>query len=59
MSLVISCLDDDPSSRPPVVQVTSEIKRIKDLRTRKSRCDDGVSPIWAEMSAKQGSQVCY
>ena len=57
--LVISCLDDNPSSRPPVTQVTSEIKRIKDLHARKSG-DDGMSPRWAEMSATQaGSQVNY
>ena len=57
--LVISCLDDNPSSRPPVAQVTSEIKRIKYMHVKKSGCDDGVNPRWAEMSAKQGLQVNY
>ena len=57
--LVISCLDDNPSSRPPVAQVTSEIKRIKDLHAKESRYDDGMSLRWAKMSAKQGSQVNY
>ena len=62
-SLVISCLDDNPKSRPLVAQVSTEIKRLKDLSSQKSRtsCDDRMSPLlwWAEVSSKQKSQVSY
>ena len=56
--LVTSCLDDNPSNRPPVTQVSMIIKRLKDTCSEKSSCD-GMSPIvwWAEVSNEQQSQV--
>ena len=58
--LVMSCLDDNPKSRPPVAQVSMAIKRVKDVCSQKSSCD-GMSPIvwWAEVSNEQQSQVSY
>ena len=56
--LVMSCLDDNPKNRPPVVQVSMRVKRVKDVcRQQSSR--DGMSPMawWTEMSTKQQSQV--
>ena len=56
--LVTSCLDDNPNSRPPLVEVSMTIKRVKDACTKKSS-RDGMSPIvwWAEVSNEQQSQV--
>ena len=58
--LVMSCLDNNPNSRPPVAQVSMTIKRLKDVCSQKSSCD-GMSPIvwWAEVSNEQQSQVSY
>ena len=42
--LVISCLDDNAKSNPPLTQVTMTIKRAKDECSQKSSCD-GMSPI--------------
>ena len=56
--LVISCLDDNPKSRPPLTQVSMTIKRAKDEWSQKSS-HDGMSPIvwWAEVTSGQVS--CY
>ena len=58
--LVISCLDDNPNSRPPLTQVSMTIKRAKDEYSQKSSCD-GMSPIvwWGEVTSVQQSQVSY
>ena len=58
--LVTSCLNDNPKNRPPVSQVSTIIKRVKDVCSQK-RSRDGMSPIvwWAEMSNEQQSQVSY
>ena len=58
--LVMSCLDDNPNSRPPVAEVSMTIKRIKDVCSQKSS-RDGMGPIlwWAEVSNEQQSQVSY
>ena len=58
--LVISCLDDNPKSRPPVAEVSMTIKRVKDVCSEKSS-RDGMSPIvwWAKVSNEQQSQVSY
>ena len=52
--LVMSCLDDNADNRPPVTQVSSEIKKIKDVCSQQTGCD-GMSPIawWAEVSSSQ------
>ena len=56
--LLTSCLDDNPSNRPPVAQVSMTIKRVKDVCSQKSG-RDGMSPIvwWANVSDEQQSQV--
>ena len=56
--LVVSCLDDNPKKRPPVVQVSMIVKRTKDV-CRQKKCHDGMRPIvwWAEVSSQQHSQV--
>ena len=56
--LAISCLDDNPKSRPPLTQVSMAIKRVKDECSQKSS-RDGMSPIvwWAEVTSGQQSQV--
>ena len=58
--LVTSCLSDSPKNRPPVVEVSMTIKRVKDVCGDKSG-RDGMSPIvwWAEVSNEQQSQVSY
>ena len=58
--LVVSCLDDNPKSRPPVAQVSIAIKMVKDTCSQKSG-HDGMSPIvwWAGVSNEQQSQVGY
>ena len=58
--LVTSCLDDDPASRPPVVQVSKAIKRAKYVCSQMSG-RDGMSPIvwWTDVSSEQQSQVGY
>ena len=58
--LVISCLDDNAKSRPPLTQVSMTIKRVKDECSQKSS-HDGMSPIvwWAEVTSGQQSQVSY
>ena len=59
--LVMSCLNDNPKNRPPVVQVSTTIKRIKDVCSLNSD-RDGMSPIvWlAEVCGEQQSDVsCY
>ena len=58
--LVVSCLDDRPSNRPPVAQVSMTIKRAKEVCSKKCG-HDGKSPItwWAEISSDQQSQVSY
>ena len=56
----MSCLDDEARSRPPVTQVSTEIKRVKDVCSRWIG-RDGMSPIvwWAEVSGQSSSQqVC-
>ena len=58
--LVKSCLNDNPKHRPPVVQISTTIKMVKDVCSKKSS-RDGMSPIvwWAEVSNEQQSQVSY
>jgi len=43
-SIVISCLDDDADDRPPLTQVSTEIKRIKDVCSQQNG-RDGMSPM--------------
>ena len=54
--LVISCLNDNPKSRPAMAQVSVTIKRAKDECSQKSS-HDRMSPIvwWAEVTSKQVS----
>ena len=58
--LVMSCLNDSSKKRPPVTEVSTTIKRVKDVCSQKSG-RDGMSPIewWAEVCNKQQSQVSY
>jgi len=58
--LVMSCLDENPKNRPPVAQVSMEIKRIKDVCSEKNS-RDGMHPTvwWAEVCSEQQSQVSY
>ena len=58
--LVISCLDDNAKSRPPLTQVSMTIKKVKDECSQKSS-RDRMSPIvwWAEVTSGQQSQVSY
>ena len=58
--LVMSCLGDNPSNRPPVAHVSMTIKRVKEVYSQKSG-HDGMCPIawWAEVSSDQQSQVSY
>ena len=59
--LVMTCLDDEARNRPSVMEVSMEIKRIKDVCSHQTG-RDGMSPIvwWAEVSAQSSSQqqVC-
>ena len=54
--LVMSCLNDNPGNRPPLVEISMTIKRIKDVCSQKSGFD-GMSRIawWAEVSGEQVS----
>ena len=56
--LVMSCLNDNPKSRPTLLQVSTTIKGVKDECSKKSS-RDGMSPIvwWAEVTSGQQSQV--
>ena len=56
-SLVMSCLDDNADKRPPVTQVSTEIKRTKDVCSQQTG-RDGMSPIvwWAEVTGQPSSQ---
>jgi len=58
--LVKSCLNENPKNRPPVSQVSTAIKRVKDVCSEKNS-HDGMSPIvwWAEVSSEQQSKVSY
>jgi len=55
--LVKSCLDDEAKNRPPVTQVSIEIKRVKDVCSHQTG-HDRMSPIvwWAEVSGQSSSQ---
>ena len=55
--LVTSCLDDIPKRRPSVLDISMEIKRIKDVCSHQTG-RDGMSPIvwWAEVSGQSSSQ---
>ena len=59
--LVTSCLNDNPKKRPSVMEVSLEIKRVKDVCSHQTG-RDGMSPIvwWAEVSGQSSSQqqVC-
>ena len=59
-SLVVDCLNDNPSGRPPVAEVLMRIKRVKDSCSQK-KCRDGMSPMewWAGACGHQKSQVSY
>jgi len=60
--LLMSCLDDEAKNRPSVMQVSIEIKRVKDVCSHQTG-RDGMSPIvwWAEVSDQSSSEqlVCY
>ena len=61
--LVTSCLNDNPTKRPSVMEVSMEIKRVKDICSHQHGCN-GMSSIvwWAEVSCQSSSpqhQVCY
>ena len=58
--LVISCLDNNPKSRPPVTQISMTIQRVKDEYSQKIS-HDGMNPIvwWAEVTRGHQSQVSY
>jgi len=55
--IVSSCLNDNPGKCPLMTQVSTEIKRIKDLCSEQSG-RDGMSPIvwWADVSSQSSSQ---
>jgi len=55
--LVISCLSDNPNKRTSVMQVSIEIKRVKDTCSQQTGYD-GMGPIvwWAEVSGQSSSQ---
>ena len=57
LPLVTSCLNENPKKRPSVVEVSMEIKRIKDVCSQQTG-RDGMSPIvwWAEVSGQSSSQ---
>ena len=62
--LVTSCLDDIPKKRPSVMDVSMEIKRVKDVCSQQTG-HDGMNPLvwWAEASGQyscqQQQQVYY
>ena len=55
--LVTSCLNDNPKKRPSMMEVSMEIKRVKDICSQRTG-RDGMSPIiwWAEVSGQSSSQ---
>jgi len=55
--LVTSCLNDNHKKRPSVMQISMEIKRVKDVCSHQTSCD-GMNPIvwWAEVSGQSSSQ---
>ena len=55
--LVVSCLDDNPKKRPPIMQIYTEIKRVKDVCSQQTG-HDGMNPIvwWAKVSGQSSSQ---
>ena len=60
--LVTSCLSDNPKKCPSVLEVSMEIKMVKDVCSHQTG-RDGMSPIvwWAEVtgqSSSQQQQVC-
>ena len=58
--LVISCLDNNPKSRPSAAQVSITMQKVKDVCSQKNKNScDGMSPIvwWAEVCNEQQSQV--
>ncbi|XP_065917496.1 probable serine/threonine-protein kinase DDB_G0271402 [Dysidea avara] len=57
VSLVTSCLSDNPEKRPSVLEVSMEIKRVKDVCSHQTGCE-GMSPIvwWAEVSGQSSQQ---
>ena len=61
--LVTSCLNDNPKKRLSVMEISMEIKRVKDVYSQQTG-RDGMSPIiwWAEVSGqsstRQQQQVC-
>ena len=54
--LVMSCLDDNPSSRPTTAQISTEVQRIKYVHCGKSSRDSSIV-WWAEVSNEQQQQV--
>ena len=56
--LVMSCLSDNPKKRPPLIQISTTIKRVKDEYSQKSSYD-GMSTIvwWAKVTSEQQTQV--
>ena len=57
ISIVTSCLNDNPGKRPAMTQVSTEIKRIKDVCSQQTG-HDGMSPVvwWAEVTGQSSSQ---
>ncbi|XP_065905417.1 receptor-interacting serine/threonine-protein kinase 4-like isoform X2 [Dysidea avara] len=55
--MVTSCLNDNPGKRPMMTQVSTEIKRTKDVCSQQTGIDR-MSPIvwWAEVSGQSSSQ---
>ena len=58
--LVVDCLNDNPSNRPPVAEILTRIKKVKDTCSQKGN-HDGMSPMvwWAGVCGHQKSQVSY
>ena len=54
--LVMSCLDDNPDSRPTLEHVSMTIKRVKDVCSQKSGYDGMIPIIWWA-NTEQQSQV--
>ena len=57
--LVTSCLNDTPKRRLSIMQVSMDIKRVKDECSQQTG-PDGMSPIvwWAEVTSQSSQQVC-
>jgi len=55
--LVTLCLNENPKKRPSVIEISVEIKRVKDVCSQQTG-RDGMSPIvwWAEVSGQSSSQ---